>query len=379
MLVRLLMKCVLLTISTLSAGQAAPPGSPQRVFLSGHSLMDQPVPSNLAAVAESLGTPIQWNRQYMVGSSMRDRARGRRAPAAATGWEGYRQGYNKAGEGMDVLSEWRQPRTVSGPYDALVITEQHGLLGTLVWNDTVRFLRHHHDQFIAANPSGKTWFYESWLSLGNKDDPAPWIAYEKAASPIWQCLASRVNLSLQEEGRPDRIQAMATGWALAFLVEIATAPGGVPGVSGATVRETVDRIFKDNVHLTSLGSYYASLVTYAYLFDRSPEGGWAPSDLEPASASALQSVAWRAVSAERKSRRDLSVGDCQEELQGSFIALYWGYTRRAFWEAEVGTLGAWWRWAKHRIQWHWRLRRNGPDNPLRFDQATDGRFWLPPP
>lgn len=375
----LLTTCALISMSTLAAGKTFSPATPQRIFLSGHSLMDQPVPSNLAAIADSLGNPVQWNRQYMVGSSMRDRARGRRAPPDATGWDGYRQGYNRGGEGLDVLSEWRQPRTVSGPYDTLVITEQHGLLGTLVWNDTVRFLRHHHDQFIAANPGGKTWFYESWLSLGSKDAPASWIAYERAASPIWQCLAARVNRSLEAEGRPDRIQAMPTGWAMAFLVERATSPDGVPGVSAGTVRATVDQIFKDNVHLTTLGAYFASLVTYAYLFDRNPSGAWAPPDLAPPAVAALQELAWEAVYEEKKTRRNLSVEQCQEELQGSFIALYWGYTRDAFWEKEVGTLRAWWRWAKHRVQWHWRLRRDAPENPLRFDPSSDKRFWLPQP
>lgn len=374
---RFLSACCLF-VSTASMSAAQGPG-PQRVFLSGHSLMDQPLPSNLASIAESLGTPIQWNRQYMVGSSMRDRARGRRAPPEATGWDGYRQGYNRNGEGLDVLSEWRNPSTVSGPYGDLVITEQHGLLGTLVWNDTVRYLRHHHDQFLAANPSARTWFYESWLSLGNKDDPAAWIAYEKAASPAWQCLVSRVNRSLEAEGRTDRIQAMPVARAMAFLVDQAVSRDGVPGVTGATPRETLDRVFKDNVHLTALGTYFAALVTYTYLFESDPTGAWAPSEISPATALALQSLAWRSVTEEKRSRRTHTLEQCQAELQDSFIAHYWGYTRDAFWVAEVGVLRAWMRWAKHRIQWHWRLRRDGADNPFRFDPLNDRRFWLPPP
>ena len=50
---------------------------PQRIFISGHSLVDQPLPDNLESIAKSLGTAIQWNRQYMVGSSIRDRVQGR--------------------------------------------------------------------------------------------------------------------------------------------------------------------------------------------------------------------------------------------------------------------------------------------------------------
>jgi len=175
-------------LMALSAAAADPPKTalPERVFISGHSLTDQPLPSDLAAIAASLGHPLQWNRQYMVGSSIRARVRGAKAPPGETGWSGYHQGSNRDSENMDVLAELRQPRTVTGgPYDVLLITEEHGLLGTMVWNDTVRYLRHYHDRFIDANPAGRTLFYESWLGLDDKNDPRRWIAYERAASPIW--------------------------------------------------------------------------------------------------------------------------------------------------------------------------------------------------
>ena len=369
-------KIALPTVSAIGATRTAP----ERVFISGHSLVDQPLPSNLAAIAASLGTPIQWNRQYMVGSSLRARARGATALPDASTWDGYRQGYNRDTENLDVLAEWRVPRTVAGgAYDGLLITEQHGLLGTLLWNDTVRYLRHHHDWFIEGNAKGRTWFYESWLGLNDKSDPRRWIAYERAASPIWQCLVTRINVSLAAEGRIDRIEPLAAGVALAGLVERATLGAGVPGVSGTSVRETVDRIVKDTVHLTELGAYYLSLVTYASMFDRTPVGAWAPAAVDGAAAKALQTIAWELVQQERRDRQALTLDECQAEVQRAFIATYWGYVREAYWQAELGTLHAWLRWAKYRVTWHWKLRRDARENPLRFDPAVDRDHWLPAP
>jgi hypothetical protein len=350
-----------------------------RVFVSGHSLVDEPLPSNLAAIAASLGLPVEWNRQYIVGSSLRDRARGRRAPPGATGWDGYRQGANREGEGMDVLAEWRAPRTVSGPYDTLLITEQHRVLDSLFWNDTVAYLRHHHDRFVEANPRSRTWFYEPWLALADRDDPSRWIDYERAASPIWQCVVTRVNTSLEAEGRADRIAPVPAAWALAFLVERALRPGGVPGVSASTPRATLDALFADDVHLTPLGAYYASLVSFAYVFDRDPDGAWAPPALDADAARALQAVAREAVQAERARRRTLSLEACHDALHGGFVARYAAYTRDAYLRREAGEVRGWLEWARNRARWHWLLRRDAPGNPLRFDPSTDRQRWLPAP
>jgi hypothetical protein len=354
--------------------------APERLFISGHSLVDQPLPSTLEAVAASLGTPLQWNRQFIVGSSILDRTRGRPNGAADKSWEGYRRGVNRSGEGLDVVSELRNPRTVTGGrYDTLLITEQHGLLGTLVWNDTVRHLRHYHDRLVEGNAKGRTWFYESWLGIDDKSDPRRWIAYERAASPVWQCIATRVNRSLSIMGRGDRIEPLPAGIALAYLVERATQGSGLAGISGSSIRETVDRIVGDDVHLTPLGSYYMALVVYSTMFDRSPVGAWAPEGVDAATASALQQVAWSGIQVERASRRSLTLEQCQSALQGEFIAAYWAYFRDAYWRREFSAPRAWWLWAKHRLLWHWRFRSGNQGNPLRYAPATDPSHWLPAP
>jgi len=349
-----------------------------RLFISGHSLTDQPMPDFLDAIASSLNTPLQWNRQYVVGSSIAARTKGKNQGEGT--WAGYRSGFNRTGEGLDVLAELRKPQTVSdGAYDALLITEQHGLLGSLTWHDTTRYLRHFHERLIEGSPQAKTYFYESWLSLNDKSDPRRWIAYERAASPIWQCIATRVNVSLQAEGRADRIASVPVGAAMAHLVERAIEPAGLPGISLGTTRQTVDSIIADDVHPTPLGSYYSALVSYAVLFGRTPVGAWHPQAVSEKQAIALQKVAGDFVNHYASTNVPLTLDNCQETLRSTFISTYWGYVRDTYWRREGNALSAYFQWAKSVLQWQWRMRKNTRDNPFYFEPQTDHTYWLPAP
>ena len=359
----------------LVAPSVLPPRASVNAFISGHSLTDLPMPQHLQAIASSLGTPLQWNRQYAVGSSIKARSRG--ADGAAP-WSGYRAGVDKAGQPIDVLAELKQPAGIQGRYDTLVITEQHGLLGSLTWNDTVRHLRHFHDRFAEANPGGTTYFYEPWLGLDNKSDPKRWVAYERAASPVWQCIATRINTSLAAEGRTGRIRSVPVALALAGLVDQATQGKGLAGVSKATVRATVDSLVNDNVHLTETGSYFAALVTYSFIWGRSPEGGWRPQAVSPQTAGALQRASWEFADNHARSHVPLTLAQCQETLRRSFIRHYWGYSRDVSWIAEMGTVKAYLRWARYVLQWQWWVRRETADNPFHFDPAQDRDHWIDP-
>jgi hypothetical protein len=238
-------------------------------------------------------------------------------------------------------------------------------------------LRHYHDRFIDANPQGRSWFYETWLDVNDKDDPRAWIAYERAASIRWQCISVRINHSLQAEGRTDRIEALPAAAALVGLIERATSAAGLPGVTRGSVRQTVDSLINDNVHLTPLGGYYMALVSYSYLFNRSPVGAWKPADVGSDTAKALQETAWQLVGQERAQRRRLDVAQC-DDLMREFVAPYWAYVRDTYWQKD-GVIHAHWQWAKHRWQWRQALRADAPGNPMRYDAVSDKRFWLPPP
>jgi len=357
-----------LALSIAAMTATASPRAPARVFISGHSLTDNPMPPYLAAIAGSLGQPVQWNRQYIVGSAIKYRTRGR---DAETGWAGYSMGLNREGQGLDVIDELRHR-----PYDTLLITEQHGVLDSLLWHDTVRHLRHYHDRFIDGNPRGRTFFYEPWLGIDDKGDPRRWIAYERAASPVWQCIVTRINVSLAAEQRSDRIVSLPVGLALAELIERATQGQGVPAVSGATVRETVDRIVFDHVHLTGLGSYYVALVSYAALFDRSPVGAWAPDGVSAPQAASLQRIAWEAVSRLKTQSRPLPLEQCRGYVTGSFADLFYDHMRDTYWALQGPSLRLTLRRLRHEARSRWRLWR---DDPFRYDAATDKSYWLPPP
>lgn len=367
-----------MTATATTHDTAAPPPKSANFFISGHSLTDQPLPSNLAAIATSLGTSVQWNRQYIVGSAIRQRTRG--LAEGVAGWSGYRQGDNREGHGLDVVAELRQPRTVSSParYDVLIITEQNGLLETMMWHDTVRHLRHYHERFIEGNPKGQTFFYEPWVSLDSLDDPRRWTAFERQASQVWQCVTTRINLSLAAEGRADRITSLPSGIALAALVEHATRGAGVAGLSGGTVRETLARLFQDDVHLTPIGSYYMALVSYAAIFQRPPLGAWTPAEVSPELARTLQQFAAEFMAHYRATNRPLDMAQCRALLKESFINDFYAYIRDA-WKLMVGPMRAEGRRLKRLLHWHLRVRRDNDSNPFHFDPSTDRTYWLPDP
>jgi hypothetical protein len=364
-LVAALLLCA--TVSSHAAQTAS--ATPTRVFVSGHSLTDLPMPDYLARIAGSLGTPVQWDRQYMVGSAIKHRARGR---GNETGWAGYTQGDNRDGGGMNVVDELRRH-----PYNVLVITEQHGLIDSLLWHDTVRHLRHYHERFIAGSPNGRTYFYEPWLGIPGKTEVSRWIAYERTASPLWQCITTRINHALAAEGRRDRIASLPAGRALADLLERATTGAGIPGVSGASVAETVDRLFNDNVHLRPLGAYYVALVVYAVVFERSPAGAWAPDGVAPAQAAALQEVAADAAARYRAETRPLTLEACAKALRGPFVGEYLAHMRDDYWAKQEGSALrlAWRRWRNEwRTRWHlWR------DDPFAQGQLDETGYWFPAP
>jgi hypothetical protein len=281
---------------------------------------------------------------------------------------------------MDVLSELRAPRTIRGPsYDVLLITEQHGLLGSLVWNDTVRYLRHYHDRFIEANPTGSTYFYAPWISLNDKSDPRRWIAYERMAAPIWQCIATRVNVALAHEGRPDRIITVPVALALAELIARATSQEGIPGVSRTTVRETVDSLITDGVHVSETGAYFISLVTYSAVYRRSSVGASFPASIAPEAALALQSFAWDFVDRFFRSYSPVSLNECRELVLRDFNAVYWSYERDIGFAREEGALRALAKITKLRIQWRQRFGTLDSNNPFYFDPATNHQYWFQAP
>lgn len=344
-------------------GQAArksplPPPGNLRLFVSGHSLTDNPIADDILQIAASQGTPGRYNQQILLGSTIRARTHGQ------GNWSGYRQGKNREGTNTDVIAELREGKAIGGDrYSVLLITERHDLVGAMIWEDTIRHLRHFHEQAYKANPSVQTHLYASWLGIKNKADPQPWIRYERAADQAWQCVAQRVNTSLAHEGRPDRLRHIPAGAALAELVEQATRKQ-VPGLTQASVQATVNQLFTDDVHLTRAGAYYVALVSYATIYGRSPIGAWAPAGIGGAQARALQTVAWDFVSqASQVDSKNPALAQCSSYMVESFCETFWTYVDRA---DAIGSCKR--TFAQPR-----------PENPLHFDPQRDAGHWLPTP
>jgi hypothetical protein len=355
------------------------------IFWSGHSLTAPPIPDFVAEISARFGTPSSWNQHSMAGASLEMRTRGN--PPAPTGWRGYQQGLNRDTENMDVIEELRGHHSVGGePYGALVVTENHSFMWILLRGDTVRYLRHYHERYLEGNPAGQTYFYQAWLGVNDKSAPQSWIEYERAASPAWQCVATRVNMSLAAEGRSDRIASLPAGLALTELVARATSAAGLPGISGPSTQATMDRIFSDDVHLTRLGAYYVALVSYAFIRDHTLDGAWHPVDIEPEQAIILQQTASDFVSDYKANNTPLELAECNAYIREHFAAHYWRYDFDRPQEAST----SWWRSiidnskrTARRLrlirEWQRSFADDAVENPLRFDPLTDQSFWFPAP
>ena len=264
-----------------------------RVFLSGHSLTDNPLIDYVENLANSNSDNFNYNQQIVIGSPMRVRTKGDNPNAS--NWPGYSAGKNRNGStGLNIINELRNPQTIGAGslYDTLVVTENHNSLPQIQWENTIPYLRHYHDLLRSGNPNARTLFYHSWLDI-NKSNPTPWITHEKNARVTWECVASKVNQSLGDSSQRPQVQSLPAGAALVDLVERALA-NQVAGLTGSNV-EKLNQIFSDNVHLTSTGMYYVALVTYAAVFRKSPIGSAAPVGMNSTLATSLQTIAWNYV------------------------------------------------------------------------------------
>jgi hypothetical protein len=336
--------------------------SKANIFYSGHSLLNNTLPEQTANLANSLSTPLRWNRQIILGSPVRARTRGENPGSAS--FDGYQTGLNRDGSNMDVISELRNPQTLSGErYDALIITENHMLGSTLQFEDTVRYVRHFHERFIEGNPQGQSYFSHSWLGIANKSNPAAWIAYERAAAPAWQCVTARINTSLAAEGRSDRMHFLPAGLALATLIERAT-QGTLEGITAGSTDATVDRIFEDDVHYNaSLGAYFVGLVNYASVFRRSPVGAAAPAGVTAVQAKSLQETAWNVVANYYANEATPDMASCRALMRDSYCDKFYNYVGRPDTSGGCGRF----------------FSQATSENPFYFDPANDRSYWFSSP
>lgn len=297
-----------------------------RMLLSGHSLMDNPLVNYVQDIAQkSPSSSFNYNQQIVIGSPIRIRTKG--GNTNSTSWPGYSAGKNKNTDNLNMISEVRNPRTLGAGerYDTLIITENHSSLSQIQWENTMGYLRHYQDLMISANPATRTFFYHSWLDV-NKSNPAEWINHEKNAAVTWECVASKVNASIQSINRADRIRLLPAGGALVNLVERIVA-GQVAGFTGTT-NQRLNLIFSDNVHLTNLGAYYMALVVYSSIYGK-PVGNIAPpsgSGVTLAQVQALAPIAWSNVNAyysQASNPTARTMSACRTFIANNMCSSYW--------------------------------------------------------
>ena len=242
-----------------------------------------------------------------------------------------------------------------------MLTERHDLVNTLMWEDTVRYTRHFQDRLVAGNAAANSYLYHSWLPINNKYDPASWVGYERTVAKAWQCTAARVNVSLAATGRGDRMTYLPAGLALTDLVEQAALSGWVAGVSTGNAGQTIDRLFTDSLHLSPLGEYYLSLVSYASVYRRSPVGAWAPAGVTAEQANALQNVAWQSVSNYYNTASEPSMDQCQAVMRDQVCSAYASYAGNN--GVAAGCIG--------------RFTQQTQANPFYYSAGTDSGYWFP--
>ena len=295
-------------------------------FISGHSLTDNPYADYLVQITNSFGIKSEYNQQIIIGSPIRVRTRGN--DPNSKDFSGYQLGKNRAGSGMDVLKELRNPNTIqSNQYDYLLITEGHNLVDALIWEGTNRYLRHYLDQFMAKN-DGHVYFFVPWLGIKNLKNINSWIAYEESALKAWECVISQVNHNLLRE-KFSPVHIIPANVALVELVKRFVSRSVVEELNNRSDIERLSLLFSDDVHLTKLGVYYIALVTYASIFDSSPEKAWFPREITKRMALYLQNVAWEFVSHRFPKTPDLDLRSCGNFFFESFCNIYFTYVEKS--------------------------------------------------
>jgi hypothetical protein len=222
---------------------------------------------------------------------------------------------------MNVITELANPATL-GPgevYDSLVITERHDILDTIMWEYSNSLLRHYHNRLLTGNPIAKTYFYHSWWFMDFNNIQA-WVDHQAIEVKAYECIAEKVNLTLESDELPRAIENIPAALALANLVENIL-NDQVPGFIG-TDAEKMDLLFNDNVHLNPVAVFYISAVTYASILKSSPEGLTIPAEIAPDTGNVLLQIAWQSVSDYQSNFTAPTMSQCRNIIESELCSSY---------------------------------------------------------
>ena len=293
----------------------------RRMYVSGHSLTNPRTIELLGRMAGAAGVDLVWNMQYLEGSSIRQRREGRLGTAER---RPYNNGADRSGQPADVLAEFASRNGDGRAIDTLLVTEQHAILGALVWQDTIGSLRDLHDSFVKSNPGGQSVFFAPWLSLDDRAAPSRWVAYERAAAPVWSCMVGVVNRSLERDGRRDRVRSISMGLAMAELVASA-ATKGTAIFEAIGPKSRLKGLLTDDVHLGPIGDYYVAAVLFQYLFPGLQPASITVPSVSPGLMRELDAFAGRFALEHADSEPAMSASKCRTYVKAQFVDTFVSY------------------------------------------------------
>lgn len=321
-----------------------PPVPPltRSILISGHSLTDLAYAALLQKLFQTEGHAVDYEMQIAPGSTLHDRFYGRsdrvHDPVA------------KADLPAPALGDFLEKRS----YDQMLVTEQHRLLDALLWNRTARSLALMARDFHAYNPAAPIYFFIPWLSLSDRDNPSAWIRYERRAHRMWLCLVSNVNRHLGAIGTRQEIESVPGALALAYLTEQLSSSQMLQGFEQLPVSDRMSLVFRDDVHLTELGTLYTAMVSSAWMVGQVPEldKAWGVS-AQDGQAETLRKIAAAFVENYRLEQSETQ--PCRAIHRWAFIAHYVRYTAEVFDRDETEAAAKLWRQLVRAARFYWRF------------------------
>lgn len=252
------------------------------VLFIGHSLVGVEMPAMLEDAIDSQGGSGGVRFQVINGAPL------------VWNWEN-----SASAQGVDARATLSEGET-----EVVVLTEAGPLRNHVAWSETDRYARAFHDLAVTSNPQARVYLYETWPSIDSgtgvdvpydEQDHIPWRARLDQDRAVWEGVVAAVNAGRDPGATPMRL--VPVGQALARLHDAA--------LRGEAADLTdVRALFRDDIHLNDLGTYFVAMVQYATLFGRDPRGlprqfhdawGGAFDAPPPALAARLQEIAWETV------------------------------------------------------------------------------------
>lgn len=125
----------------------------------------------------------------------------------------------------------------------------------------------------------------------------------------------------------------------------------------------MDSLFADDVHTTTLGSYYMSLVTYSFLYRKAPTATAVPNGISANAATSLKAIAWNFVTNYVDTNQPLTLAQCQSYMRDTFCSSHWNFAGSAGNAAGCSNF----------------FNQQSDANPFYFNAATDSSYWFTGP